>query len=301
VTDSVGDGRPRRLITPADNPALNGAAPGLGYSSPINERSYVRLSDAGSERGTAPVAEEVPVAFVYAGRSHVVMMCTPKNLEDLAIGFTLTEGIVANAAEIARIEVERHSRGVELRLDIPESAAERLALRARAIAGRTGCGLCGVEAIDDAVRTPRHVSSSVVFEADALWRAGAALEEHQPMNRDTRAVHAAAWATADGTLQVIREDVGRHNALDKVLGALARAGTDPGAGFVVVTSRASFELVQKAAVVGVPLLAAVSRPTGLAVRIADASGMTLVGLLRGRSANVYSHPERLHSSVVSPP
>jgi FdhD protein len=276
-----------------ERPPLSDAAPGLGYGPSVTRRTFVHLSEAGSTAEVAPVAEEVPVAFVYSGRSHVVMMCSPADLEDLAVGFTLTEGIVPDLKDIGRVEVERHSRGVEIRIEIPQAAADRLAFRARAIAGRTGCGLCGVEAIDDAVRAPRAVTSPLQLSVEALWRAGAALEDHQPLNRETRAVHAAAWATADGTLQVIREDVGRHNALDKVLGSLARSGTDAGAGLLVVTSRASFELVQKAAAAGVPLLAAVSRPTGLAVRLADACGITLVGLLRGRTANVYSHPQRL--------
>jgi FdhD protein len=196
-------------------------------------------------------------------------------------------------SEIERVELSRHERGAELSITIPPDAAARLALRTRALAGRTGCGLCGVEAIDDAVRATRVVASTLTIDAEALWRAGEALGAHQPLNRETHAVHAAAWAMPDGALSVVREDVGRHNALDKVLGALARAGTDASAGFLVVTSRASFELVQKASAAGVALLAAVSRPTGLAVRIADASGITLVGLLRERTANVYSHPERI--------
>ena len=260
---------------------------------PSRERPLVRLTDGARSEEHAVVAEEVPVAFVYSGRPHVVMMCTPENLEDLAYGFSITEGIVVSAAEIERVDVATHARGAELSITIPVDAAAKLAQRTRALAGRTGCGLCGVEAIDDAVRAVRPVKSALSVSHDALWRAGEALDAHQPLNQETHAVHAAAWATADGTVVVAREDVGRHNALDKVLGALARAGTDPSAGFLVVTSRASFELVQKASAAGVALLAAVSRPTGLAVRIADASGITLVGLLRGRSANVYSHPERI--------
>ncbi|HVT39828.1 MAG TPA: formate dehydrogenase accessory sulfurtransferase FdhD [Gemmatimonadaceae bacterium] len=285
------------MATVSDAPARDGAAPGLGYASPVSERRFARLSDSGIDPDVARVAEEVPAAFVYSGKSHVVMMCSPADLEDLAVGFTLTEEIVQSASDIGLIQVEPHSRGVELRVEIPQAAIDRLALRTRALAGRTGCGLCGVEAIDDAVRIPHQVSSPLRLGADALWRAGISLEDHQPLNRDTRAVHAAAWATSEGTLRVIREDVGRHNALDKVLGALALAGIDPGSGFLVVTSRASFELVQKAAVAGVPLLAAVSRPTGLAIRLADSAGITLVGLLRGRSANVYSHPERLRAGA----
>jgi FdhD protein len=270
---------------------------GLGYGRPVSAHTLVRLTDAGAVNGAAPIAEEVPVAFVYNGRSHAVMMSTPADLEDLAVGFTLTEEIVERASDIAKVEVVRYSKGIELQIDVPEHAARRLAERARALAGRTGCGLCGVEAIGDAVRAPRLVGGPRVLDPEALWRAGAELVDHQPMNRDTNAVHAAGWASSDGSLGIVREDVGRHNALDKVVGALARAGRDPRAGFIVVTSRASFELVQKATVAGVSLLAAVSRPTALAVRLAETSGLTLVGLLRGRTANIYAHPERLRAHV----
>ncbi len=265
----------------------------MTVDGPARERPFVRLSSDSRADDHAPVAEEVPVAFVYSGRPHVVMMCTPENLEDLAYGFSLTEGIVASAAEIERVELSTHARGAELAITIPVEAAGRLAQRTRALAGRTGCGLCGVEAIDDAVRAVRPVKSALKVSNSALWRAGEGLDAHQALNHETHAVHAAAWATANGDVAVAREDVGRHNALDKVLGALARSGIDASTGFLVVTSRASFELVQKASAAGVALLAAVSRPTGLAVRIADESGITLVGLLRGHTANVYSHPERI--------
>jgi FdhD protein len=153
--------------------------------------------------------------------------------------------------------------------------------------------LCGVEVIDEALREPRAVRSSLVVSQDALWRASETLGAQQPLNSETNSIHAAAWAASDGALRVVREDVGRHNALDKVLGALARSGTDASSGFLVVTSRASYELVQKAAVANVPLLAAVSRPTALAVQLADDAGITLVGLLRGRTANVYTHGARI--------
>lgn len=277
----------------ADGPQGAGPFPGLGYGAPTELRSFTRLSDNGPHTERAPIAEEVPVAFVYSGRPHAVMMATPGDLEDLAFGFTLSEQLVAKPAEITRVDVTRHSRGIELNITIPAEAADQLSHRARAISGRTGCGLCGVEAIDDAVRALVTVSSPLAILPEALWRASAALDAAQPFNRDTHAIHGAAWATADGELRIAREDVGRHNALDKVLGAIAREQVDAGTGFLIVTSRASFELVQKAAVFGVPLLAAVSRPTGLAIRMADAGGICLVGLLRGRSANVYSHPERV--------
>ena len=268
---------------------------GLGYRRPVETRELVRLDGAARRSGAAAVAEEVPVALVYNGRPHVVMMATPADLEDLAAGFTLSEGIVRGAADIAGIEVERHARGVEARLRIPEEAAARLEGRGRALPGRTGCGLCGVESIEEALREPPALPPGPVVPVEALWRAERELPSHQGWNRETGALHAAAWVSLEGVPEVVREDVGRHNALDKVIGALARAGRDPAAGFVVVTSRASYELVQKAAAAGVRLLAAVSRPTGLAIALAEASGMTLVALLRGTTANVYAHGERIHA------
>ena len=265
----------------------------IGYSRPTIAHSFDRLNDQRTEEESACLAAEVPVALVYNGRPHVVMMCTPADLEDFAYGFTLTEGIAGAPRDITRVEVVKYAKGIELQIEVPGEQAEKVAERGRAIVGRTGCGLCGVEVIDDALREPRLVRSPLVLSRDALWRASETLGAQQPLNADTSAIHAAAWATADGTLRVVREDVGRHNALDKVLGALARAETDPATGFLVVTSRASYELVQKAAAANVPLLAAVSRPTTLAVQLADVAGLTLVGLLRGRSANVYTHRERI--------
>ncbi|MGH7677511.1 MAG: formate dehydrogenase accessory sulfurtransferase FdhD [Gemmatimonadaceae bacterium] len=264
----------------------------LGYSEPIVEHEFERIAEGSNEDRRASLAAEVPVALVYNGRPHVVMMCTPADLEDFGYGFTTTE-LIAETASIRRIDVVKYARGIELQIEIPSTAATRLTERGRALVGRTGCGLCGVEVIDEALREPPIVRSPLVVAREALWRASEALEAHQPLNRETNTIHAAAWASADGTLRVVREDVGRHNALDKVLGALGRAGTDVGAGFLIVTSRASYELVQKAAAANAPLLAAVSRPTALAVDLADQAGITLVGLLRGRTANVYTHGERI--------
>lgn len=265
----------------------------LGRLPPLQSQGFVRIDGANSSLDSAAVAEEVPVAFVYGGKPHVVMMCTPSDLEDLAVGFTLSEEIATSAADVTRLEVVRHARGIEVQMELPPEAQARVAQRTRALAGRTGCGLCGIDAIEHAIRTPRRVTSTAVFASTAVTRAGQSLASQQPVNTETRAVHAAAWADAVGALQVVREDVGRHNALDKVIGSLARAGTDASTGFFVVTSRASYELVQKVAVTGSPLLAAVSRPTGLAIRFAEDANLTLVGLLRGQSANVYSHPARI--------
>jgi FdhD protein len=265
----------------------------LGYAEPTVSLPMKRVGDGGGSPGFATVAEEVPVALVYNARPHVVVMATPADLVDLAYGFSLSERIVDHVSQIARVEVVKASHGIELQIEIPAREAEALLGRARGLVARTGCGLCGVETIRDAVRVPAAVTRDFRVPEAAIWRAARELSERQALNRETNAVHGASWVLPDGDTQFVREDVGRHNALDKLLGALARDGRDPSSGFVVVTSRASYEMVQKAATSGVELLAAISRPTGLAVRFAEAAGLTLVGLLRGTSANVYTGHERI--------
>jgi formate dehydrogenase accessory protein FdhD len=272
---------------------------GLGYTQPAAERSFVRLSDDAPAESRAIVAEEVPIALIYNGRAHVVVMGTPADLEDLAVGFSRTEGIVGDAAHVERIDVIRASHGVELQIQIPAADAAQLQDRARGLVSRTGCGLCGVENIDDALRVPVRVGGSLRVTQDAIWRASAELSRLQTLNNETKSVHAAGWSTADGVLDIVREDVGRHNALDKVLGALARGHGAPSEGFLIVTSRASYEMVQKTATCGVELLAAISRPTGLAIRFAEAAGVTLVALVRGRSGNVYCGIERITTTTSS--
>ncbi|HET9150780.1 MAG TPA: formate dehydrogenase accessory sulfurtransferase FdhD [Gemmatimonadales bacterium] len=276
-------------------PSLRSGHPllGVGYAEPVRERAFVRLDAGAASDGAAPVAEEVPVALVYNGRPHAVMMTTPADLEDFAVGFTLTEGIVAGAGDITGLAVSRHAQGIEVTVTIPDAAAEQLVERGRALIGRAGCGLCGVETIQQALRELPPVPSGPAIAIESLWRAERELPKYQTWNRQTGALHAAAWTGADGMPQVVREDVGRHNALDKVIGALAREGRPFDDGFMVITSRASYELVQKCVAVGIRLLAAVSRPTGLAIGLAEASGLTLVALLRGTSANVYANGERL--------
>ena len=264
----------------------------LGYSAPTVEHAVDRLRDTTASRERSLLAAEVPVALVYNARPYAVMMCTPADLEDFAVGFTVSEQI-ARAADIRRVDVVKYARGIELQIEVAADVADRLNERSRAMVARTGCGLCGVEVIDAAMRALEPVQSSLVVSREALWRAGNLLGSQQSLNRDVNAIHAAAWASADGDVRVVREDVGRHNALDKVIGALTRGAVDASTGFAIVTSRASYELVQKAAVANIPLLAAVSRPTALAVRLADDAGITLVGLLRGESANVYTHLERI--------
>ncbi len=275
------------------------ALPSLTNASPVTTYHWTRLDGQEVRPDSGQVVEEVPVAFIYGARAHVVVMATPADLEDLAVGFSVTEGIVASAGEIDGVRVERHARGVELRIGVPSGVADRLRERARAMPARTGCGLCGVEAIDDAVRPARRVAGALTVAPEALFAAARALGSRQALNREAYALHAAAWATPDGDVVLVREDVGRHNALDKVIGALLRAGEDPSRGLLIVTSRASVELVQKAAAVGVPLLAAVSRPTALAIRMAEACGMALVGLVRGDTANVYAGAHRVRAAVAA--
>ena len=267
---------------------------GLGYAHPVERRTFVRVDETHAGSGEATVAEEVPVALAYNGRPHVVMMCTPADIEDFARGFTLTEEIVRHRSDIGAIVAVKYSQGIEVAIAIPESDADALVDRGRALVGRTGCGLCGVTTIGDALRAGNRITTraTTTLTTAALFTAASALPARQIYNDGTGAIHGAAWALADGSLALVREDVGRHNALDKLIGAMLLAGIDPSTGFALVTSRASYELVQKCAVAGIVALAAISRPTGLAVRMAEAAGIGLAALVRGRSANFYAHPER---------
>jgi len=243
------------------------------------------------------LAEEVPIAFTYNGEPYAVMLATPCDLEDFARGFALTQGIVDTADEIEAIEIKPGLAGIECAARIPAARAAALAPDARRLPGVSGCGLCGVRALEDAVRWPGAVTSAVAVSGRALHLAFAELRLRQPVFAATGATHAAAYARADGEVPgeilLVREDVGRHNALDKLVGALAMSNIDPGQGFIVVTSRASVEMVQKAARAGVGVLAAVSAPTALAVTLADSVGLTLLGFVRDGRHTVYAHPRRI--------
>ena len=241
------------------------------------------------------LAEEVPVALEFNGISHAVMLATPADLEDFAIGFSLSEGIVARVGDIYGIDVEPGAQGITVKVEIATESFVGLKGRRRALAGRTGCGLCGTESLDEVMRTPAPVHSAVAFDPSLFEQAFATLHRRQALLRDTGATHAAAWMRADGEIALVREDVGRHNALDKLAGALARgAHEDIGQGAVIVTSRASYEMVQKTAAIGAGVLAAVSGPTAMAVRLADAAGVTMAGFVRGGTLVVYTHSQRLH-------
>ncbi|MCK9395781.1 MAG: formate dehydrogenase accessory sulfurtransferase FdhD [Methylobacter sp.] len=245
------------------------------------------------------IAEEVPVSLVYNGTPHVVMLATPTNLEEFALGFSITEGIIKNPQELLSARIYNRSNGIEVQLKIPEHRFQCLADKGRNLTGRTGCGLCGASTLKQAIRQPTPVNGGLTLAAAELRSALTDIKRHQKLNRLTGAVHAAAWAVPGQGILDIREDVGRHNALDKLIGFLLRTGKDLSAGFVIVTSRASYEMVQKTAWVGITLLAAISAPTGLAIRLANEAGLTLIGFARDDQHVVYTHPQRLtHSNYL---
>jgi len=242
------------------------------------------------------VAEEVPVALEYNGISHAVMLATPLDLEEFALGFSLSEGILDCAQQLYAVDEETSDLGITLHLRVATGAFLRLKERRRTMTGRTGCGLCGTESLAHVSRDlPQlmHLPSSELFRREAIAHAMSQFRALQTLQQATGAVHAAAWCSADGQVRWLREDVGRHNALDKLIGALAGNGIDPRSGFIAVTSRASFEMVQKTAMAGVPLLAAVSAPTSFAVATAQRIGLTLVGFARQQDLAVYCHPQRV--------
>lgn len=252
----------------------------LPRSSPTRTMQGAALRFDGASGPNAPVevAAEVPVNLVYATLPHAVMMATPADLEDFAYGFSLTEGVAA-AAEIRGVAVREVARGIVLDIDLVPAALRRHMARRRSMAGRTGCGLCGIESLDE-LPAARPVAPGAAIAPAAIRAALLGLEGRQVLNRATRAVHAAAWCDAAGGIVLLREDVGRHNALDKLVGACLRAGVAPGEGFVLLTSRASFEMVEKAASFGAATVVAISAPTSLAVERAAALGMALVAVAR---------------------
>lgn len=259
------------------------------------EVTVQRWKDGSVTRTTDFVTEEVPIALVYHGVPHVVMLASPADLEDLAVGFTVSEGLVAHPREIQSVEVERGAEAIDVRIGIAGERFSELLRRRRNLAGRTGCGLCGAETVDEAIRPPTRVPAGPRVTVAEMHAALVQLESMQPVNARTGSIHAAAWVLPGeaGGVQFVREDVGRHNALDKVIGALVRSEADVTKGYALITSRASFEMVQKAATAGISFVAAVSAPTALAIRMAEQTGLTLVGFARRHSHVVYANPDRL--------
>jgi len=260
-------------------------------------RSIWRAS--GSAEVERAIPEETAVAFTYNTASYAVMMATPQDLEDFAIGFSLTEGVIPSIDAIDSLDIVEEEIGIELRIWLQAPDAAEFLGRRRKMAGPTGCGLCGVESLVEAMRPPPVVGEGRVFTPDQIMTAVDSLLPLQVLNRETRAVHAAGFWDPQRGLVAVREDVGRHNALDKLAGALAREGTTARSGLVVLTSRVSVEMVQKSAAIGAPVIVAVSAPTALAVRMAEACGMTLVAIARKDGFEVFTHPHRVKGQLAT--
>jgi len=256
-------------------------------------RPVCRYEDGRFVERIETVAGECATAMVYNGQDFAVLMTSPEHLEDFATGFTLAEGIVDHPGEIEAIEIEDVVLGVEIRITIPDERMAALADRQRHVTTGTSCGMCGILSIERALRPLPTMPPGPPIPAPAILRALAALPATQTLNRQSGAVHAAAFATREGRVALVREDVGRHNALDKLTGAMARSGMTPDDGFLLLTSRCSTEMVQKAVLAGFAVVVAISAPTTLAVELADAAGQALIGFARRGGFNIYTHEQRI--------
>ncbi|MGH6792120.1 MAG: formate dehydrogenase accessory sulfurtransferase FdhD [Methyloceanibacter sp.] len=253
----------------------------------------------GSVEGERAIPEETAVAFTFNTASYAVMMATPQDLKDFAVGFSLTEGVISSIEAIEGIDIVEEETGIELRIWLKAPQGAEFLSRRRKMAGPTGCGLCGVESLVEAMRPPPKVGEGRVFTPDQIMTAVDSLFPLQVLNHETRAVHAAGFWDPERDLVAVREDVGRHNALDKLAGALASEHTNAAQGLVVLTSRVSVEMVQKSAMIGAAVVAAVSAPTALAVRMAESCGMTLVAIARKDGFEVFTHPHRVKGELAT--
>ena len=267
-------------------------------AAPTNSQLVSRLRAGRWSQAEDELAEEIPVALEYNGVSYAVMMATPCDIEEFALGFSISEGIIGSVREFYGVEVEQGAAGITAHIDVASAAFAGLKERRRSMAGRTGCGLCGVDSLAQVLRPLPWLAPSRALSTRAIRQALAGVKALQPLNRITGATHAALWCGRDGIATVGFEDVGRHNALDKLIGSLARADEDPADGFALITSRASVEMVQKAATAGISALVAISAPTALAARTAQACGMTLVAFARGEDFVAYAHGINIDMDTV---
>ncbi|MGN6365692.1 formate dehydrogenase accessory sulfurtransferase FdhD [Asticcacaulis taihuensis] len=261
--------------------------------APFFSVSHIVWADT-ARAGTRDIAEEVPVALVYDASTEAVMMATPADLEDFAYGFSLTEGLISKPEDIRRLDIVPGPNGVEARMWLTPERGQLMTARRRSRTGPTGCGLCGLDSLEEVLRLRVPIGPSALqMTASDILNAVTSLETRQPLGEQTRAVHAAGfWSPGEG-LVAVREDVGRHNALDKLAGTLARTGVRGDSGAIVLTSRVSVEMVQKAAAIGAPVLIAISAPTALALRTAEAAGLTVIAVARHNGFEVFTHPERI--------
>jgi FdhD protein len=285
--------RPQEFSHSSQAAPLNGA---MHEPTRIVDRRTWR--EGRSSFGSRSIPEETAVALTYNGGTYAVMMATPQDLEDFAVGFSRSEGIISSAADIESLDIVRLDDGVELRMWLGKPRADRLQQRRRHIAGPTGCGLCGIESIAEAMHPAALVGYGQSFSPGQIMLAMQQVPLLQKLNIETRAVHAAAFWNVRSGIVALREDVGRHNALDKLSGALARAAIEAGEGIILLTSRVSVEMVQKSAAIGASVMVSVSAPTALAVRMADAAGITLVAIARADGFEVFTHPARIFAGTV---
>ncbi len=272
-------------------PSRAEVSPGPSLPAPVAAVAVTRWRAGVRENVTDQLAEETPVAVLCNGEPHAVMLMSPADLDDFALGFALTEGLIEMPRELVLVEQRALADGVELDLVIPARLGQPHGESVRSMAGRSGCGLCGKRMVDDAMRTPPPVTTAPSVTRAAIAHASTMLAARQPINRATGAVHAAAWVDLAGAVIAVREDIGRHNALDKLIGARIKGQYPPG--FALVTCRASYEIVMKAAMAGIAVLAAVSAPTARAVRLAHTCDVTLAAFVRGPDLVIYSHAERI--------
>ncbi len=261
--------------------------------APVARVSCLAERGGGLVASVRMVPEETAIAFTFNGLTHAVMMATPADFEDFAVGFAVNEGLIESSGDILRLDIVPTQLGVELRAWLPDERANAYSARRRSMAGPTGCGLCGIESLEEAVRCAPPVASSLTFTPDDVVRAMQALPFGQTLHSQTHAVHAAGFWTPTQGLVALREDVGRHNALDKLAGALRRGGLCAAEGLLLLTSRVSIELIQKAARMKAPVLVAVSAPTAAAIRLAEACGIAVVAVARGGDFELFTHPERM--------